>query len=65
MTDTCETCRFFNGPFEWTNGWGECRRHAPVTIPRGITTEYWPPTHPSDWCGDYSRGKQGDVEKRR
>lgn len=53
----CMNCRFYIHM--------ECRRHAPAAIdaswnhPDGSrifeTRTQWPPTQPTDWCGDWEK----------
>lgn len=56
--DTCEGCEHWNdldGKRGRPKHVGECRVHAPTVVPtgEGDTTESWPCTWKSDWCGDF------------
>lgn len=57
----CECCKWWN---RWTQQanpphvFGECRRHAPVSMPslkpghHGLVSK-WPSTRAVDWCGSW------------
>ncbi len=34
------------------DGFGECRRYAPRTLPEGLFWYVWPKTQRGDWCGE-------------
>ena len=72
MTESCETCRFWDNWSGEGNGW--CRRNAPhaaryhevVTFEddgAGVdpSTTSWPDTQSDDWCGEYQPAKPDVV----
>lgn len=54
-TETCETCRFWNGKDRGGGtGFAQCRRHAPHN-------GFWWNTQALDWCGEW-QGEKGESE---
>lgn len=63
MNKTCQSCQFAHFPWDPIKGEflrGDCRRHAPVGVPRtcpvsgSVTTKAeWPEIDTEKWCGDY------------
>lgn len=62
MTNTCEHCKFFYADPPA----GECRAHAPTVltwitppdgpgkVPGQTTIGAFPPTRPTNWCGEFT-----------
>ena len=62
--DTCQNCRWMQ-PMHADRSYGDCRRRAPATFPRGRSDSpadvshesYWPTVWARQWCGDFERRK--------
>jgi hypothetical protein len=65
MSDTCRSCRFWNGVRKGGNGVGQCLRRGPLggdhvpwqtlEIPLHSPIAVWPVTEHGQWCGEYRR----------
>lgn len=64
MTETCETCRFWDDVTTSNPGvFGYCRRNPPLAYGQvhamntyiEPTAGTWPVTAAIDWCGEFSR----------
>lgn len=57
MTDTCETCRFWQPDFKHRRAFqGECHIRAPQVVADADREEpqtAWPRTVHIDWCGEH------------
>jgi hypothetical protein len=57
MTETCETCRFWNHKYGFSVEdlhFAECRRFPPrPTGDLALNEGVWPGTCSVDWCGEY------------
>lgn len=58
---TCRNCAVIDGA---------CRRNPPVPFvvpgPHGMPTAIsaWPPVQPHQWCGEYQRAEEAELEVR-
>lgn len=63
MEDSCKTCRFYHH-VTGLDGYGDCRRHAPVVIDTTCGSNNWsikamfPPTSEDNYCGDYESRRE-------
>lgn len=62
MSESCATCRFWNGEHGAKFGTEVCRIRAPRAYPQpdpsyvSSVLTVWPETRYNDWCGEYHRG---------
>jgi len=56
----CGKCRFFEDA-EFSDGFGECHRHAPRCTgaePGSNDLAVWPVISSDDWCGEFEERRQ-------
>lgn len=69
MSESCASCRFWNG--EPDAKWGEaaCRIRAPRAYPQSDPSyvssviTVWPETRYNDWCGEYQPAGRPEREE--
>ena len=58
MSETCETCRFWNVDEAQSSVIAECRRNAPQPADNMVSPAWWAFTKREQWCGEHQPRKE-------